>query len=76
MPRRILEGRVVSSKRDKSVTVLVERYERHPIYKKFVKFHKKYHAHDEKNAYKEGDTVKIVETAPISKTKSWAILGV
>ena len=74
MPRRVLEGTVVSSKMDKSVVVKVERYERHPIYKKFVKMHKRYHAHDEANSCKDGDVVKIIEVAPISKKKSWSIL--
>jgi len=74
MPGRILEGTVVSNKMDKSVVVRVERYERHPIYKKFVKLHKKYHAHDEKNICQEGDSVRIAETAPISKKKSWTVL--
>lgn len=75
MPGRVLEGTVVSDKMDKSVVVRVERYERHPVYKKFVRRHKKYHAHDEKNLCQEGDAVKIVETAPISKKKSWAVLS-
>lgn len=73
MPRRILEGTVVSTKMDKTVTVLVLRSERHPIYKKFIRRQKKYHAHDELNACKVGDQVRIVESRPISKLKTWML---
>lgn len=73
MPRRILQGVVVSDKCDKTVLVKVEERVMHPIYKKYVKLHKKYAAHDESNSCKIGDLVKIVESKPISKTKKWAI---
>ena len=75
MPRRILEGKVVSDKQDKTVTVLVERRFMHPIYKKYLKKSKKFAAHDEANQYKEGDKVSIIECRPISKNKSWSVLG-
>jgi small subunit ribosomal protein S17 len=74
MPRRILQGVVVSSKTDKTITVRVERRFRHPIYKKIVKVSEKYAAHDPQNMYKEGDKVRIIESRPISKTKSWVVL--
>lgn len=74
MPRRVLQGLVVSDKMDKTVTVLVERRVRHPLYKKFIRRSKRYHAHDEANAFKLGDTVQIEECRPISKTKSWRVL--
>ncbi|MFD2205165.1 30S ribosomal protein S17 [Kiloniella antarctica] len=74
MPRRVLQGVVVSDKTDKTITVLVERRVMHPIYKKFIKRSKKYHAHDETNAVKAGDVVKIRECSPISKTKSWELV--
>lgn len=74
MPRRILQGVVVSSKADKTVTVLVERRVMHPVYKKFIKRSKRYHAHDENNNVQVGDTVRIRECAPISKTKSWMVI--
>ncbi|MGF1609996.1 MAG: 30S ribosomal protein S17 [Kiloniellales bacterium] len=75
MPRRVLQGQVVSDKGDKTVTVLVERRVMHPLYKKFIKRSKRYHAHDENNAYKQGDVVRIRECRPISKTKSWEVIG-
>lgn len=75
MPRRVLQGVVVSDKGDKTVTVLVERRVMHPLYKKFIKRSKRYHAHDEANAYKVGDVVRIEECRPISKTKSWTVLA-
>ena len=71
-PRR-LTGRVVSDKMDKTVTVLVERKVQHPLYGKFVRKSKKYHAHDETNQYKEGDTVVIEESRPLSRTKTWRV---
>jgi len=74
MPRRILEGTVVSDKMQKTVTVLVERRYMHPMYKKYVKRTKKYAAHDESNAFKAGDRVQIIECAPISKNKRWTVL--
>ena len=74
MPRRVLEGKVVSDKMDKTVTVLVERRFMHPKYKKYIKRSTKYAAHDENNAVKEGDTVQIIECAPISKRKTWTVI--
>src|SRR5690554_7637060 len=74
MPKRILIGTVVSDKTDKTVTVKVERKERHPLYGKIIRRSKKYHAHDEANEFKAGDTVRIEETRPISKTKTWKVL--
>ena len=73
MPKRILIGTVVSDKTDKTVTVLVERKVKHPLYGKIIRRSKKYHAHDEGNEYKPGDVVRIEETRPISKTKTWAV---
>jgi small subunit ribosomal protein S17 len=73
MPRRILVGTVVSDKTDKTVTVLVERKVKHPLYGKIIRRSKKYHAHDEKNEFTLGDVVRIEETKPISKTKTWAV---
>jgi small subunit ribosomal protein S17 len=75
MPRRILQGVVVSDKGEKTVVVLVERRVMHPIYKKFIKRSKKYMAHDEADAAKTGDTVKIRECRPISKRKHWEVLA-
>ena len=74
MPRRVLEGKVVSDKMDKTVTVLVERRFMHPKYKKYIRKSTKYAAHDENNAAKEGDQVQIIECAPISKRKSWTLV--
>jgi len=74
MPKRILQGVVVSDKQDKTVVVEVERRFKHPLYKKFIKRSKKYAAHDENNQFKTGDAVKIVETKPISKNKSWEVV--
>ena len=74
MPKRILVGTVVSDKTDKTVTVLVERKVKHPLYGKIIRRSKKYHAHDEGNEFKPGDTVRIEETRPISKTKAWKVL--
>ena len=68
-------GTIVSDTRNKSVTVLIERQVKHPLLGKVVKKFKKYHAHDENNQYKNGDTVTIVESKPISKTKSWIVHG-
>jgi small subunit ribosomal protein S17 len=75
MPRRVLEGNVVSDKMDKTVTVLVERRYMHPVYKKYVRKSDKYAAHDEQNAYKTGDRVLIEECRPISKRKSWKVVS-
>lgn len=74
MPRRILEGEVVSDKMDKTITVLVERRFMHPLYKKYVKKTSKYAAHDANNQFKAGDRVSIIECAPISKRKRWAVV--
>ena len=73
MPKRILIGTVTSTKTDKTVTVNVERKVRHPLYGKIIRRSKKYHAHDENNEYQLGDTVRIEETKPISKTKTWTV---
>jgi len=70
---RTLIGRVVSDKRAKTITVLVERRTKHELYGKIVARSSKYHAHDEKSEYKMGDVVEIAETRPISKTKSWVV---
>jgi small subunit ribosomal protein S17 len=74
MPKRVLTGTIVSDKTDKTVVVKVERRVKHPLYGKIIKRSKKYHAHDEANAYKEGETVRIEETAPISKLKTWKVV--
>lgn len=71
--RKVLTGEVVSAKMDKSVVVRVETVERHPVYKKVIKRYKKYYAHDEKNTAQEGQTVTIMETRPLSKTKRWRV---
>ena len=71
--KRTLTGRVVSDKMSKTVTVLVERRVKHPLYGKIVTRSKKYHAHDEKNEVKEGDTVLIEECRPLAKTKAWRV---
>ena len=75
MPKRVLQGVVVSDKNDKTIVVQVERRYTHPLLKKTVRRTKKYHAHDEKNTFKTGDLVSIEETAPISKNKRWIALG-
>ncbi len=71
-----LVGKVVSSKNDKTITVLVETYKSHPLYGKRVKSSKKYTAHDEKNIAKEGDTVRIRSTRPLSKTKRYELVDI
>ena len=71
--KRTLIGRVVSDKMDKTVTVLVERKVKHPMYGKVMVRSKKYHAHDENNEYREGDLVTIEECRPLSKTKAWRV---
>ena len=71
MPKRILEGVVVSDKGDKTVVVKVERTFLHPVLRKTVRRSKKYHAHDETGQYKAGDVIEITESRPISKTKNW-----
>lgn len=75
MPRRVLQGTVVSDKCDKTVSVLVERRVMHPVYKKFISRSKKYAAHDESNAVKVGDVVRIQECRPVSKTKRWEVIA-
>jgi len=75
MPKRVLQGVVVSDKGDKTVVVRVERTFLHPLYKKTVRRSKKYHAHDEGNAFKPGDSVEITECAPKSKLKRWEVVG-
>lgn len=74
MPKRILQGVVVSAKMDKTVVVQVERRVMHPIYKKFIRRSKNYAAHDENNQFKVGDIVRICECRPRSKTKTWEVL--
>jgi len=70
---RTLVGKVVSDKRDKTITVLIERRTKHELYGKIVAKSSKYHAHDEKNEYQNGDVVEISESRPISKTKAWVV---
>jgi len=74
MPKRVLTGTVVSDKADKTVVVRVERRVKHPLYGKIIKLSKKYHAHDEANAYRAGEQVRIEERAPISKLKTWEVI--
>jgi small subunit ribosomal protein S17 len=74
MPKRVLQGTVVSDKTDKTVVVLVERKVPHPLYGKIIRRSKKYHAHDDANVMKPGDIVRIEECAPISKLKTWRVL--
>jgi len=73
MSKRVLKGKVVSSKNNKTIVVEVERKFQHPFFGKVIKRSKKYHAHDENNKFKEGDIVEIVECAPISKNKTWEV---
>jgi small subunit ribosomal protein S17 len=75
MPKRVLQGVVVSDKNDKTIVVQVERRYTHPLLKKTVRRTKKYHAHDEKNSFKVGDQVSIEETRPISKNKRWITIA-
>ena len=74
MPKRVLTGQIVSDKGDKTVVVNVERKVKHPLYGKIIRRSKKYHAHDEAKEYKAGETVRIEETAPISKLKTWKVI--
>ena len=74
MPKRVLTGLIVSDKGDKTVVVNVERKVKHPLYGKIIRRSKKYHAHDEANEFKAGETVRIEEIAPISKLKTWKVL--
>jgi len=75
MPKRILTGTVVSSNTNKTIVVKVTRRVQHKLYKKIISQSKKYHAHDENNSFKVGDIVKIIESKPISKLKSWTIFN-
>lgn len=74
--RKVQVGRVVSDKMDKTITVAVETYRMHPLYKKRVKYTKKYKAHDEENRAKVGDIVRIMETRPLSKHKRWRLVEI
>ena len=74
--QRVLQGQVVSNKGDKSITVRVVRYERHPVYGKYIKRTLKCHAHDENNECNIGDTVRIAQSRPISKTKTWHLIEI
>ena len=74
--RKVRQGVVSSNKMDKTITVSIQYKEKHPIYKKFVNKTKKYHAHDEKNECNIGDTVKIMETRPLSKLKRWRLVEI
>lgn len=73
---REISGRVVSNKMDKTITVLVERREQHPVYKKFIKRSTKLHAHDENNECNEGDLVTVAQCRPLAKSKSWRLVRV
>jgi small subunit ribosomal protein S17 len=75
MPRRVLQGTVVSDKMDKTVVVSVERFVMHPLYKKYIRRTKKFMAHDEDNRCKIGDVVRIVESRPLSRRKSWEVIS-
>ena len=74
MPKRVLTGLIVSDKGDKTVVVNVERKVKHPLYGKIIRRSKKYHAHDEANEFKTGETVRIEETAPVSRLKTWRVV--
>ena len=74
MPKRVLTGVIVSDKGEKTVVVNVERKVKHPLYGKIIRRSKKYHAHDEANEYKQGETVRIEEIAPMSKLKTWKVI--
>ncbi len=75
MPKRVLQGTVVSDKADKTIIVRVDRQVIHPLYKKYIRMSKKYAAHDADNRYKTGDQVRIEESRPISKRKRWVVIG-
>ena len=75
MPKKILNGEVIKDKNDKTIIVLVKRKYSHPFFKKVLTSSKKYHAHDEKNKYKVGDNVKIIEAKPFSKRKKWEVIN-
>ena len=74
MPKRILQGTVVSAASEKTIVVNVDRRVQHPLYKKTITRSSKFHAHDENNNYKIGDKVRIIECRPISKKKTWTVL--
>ena len=74
MTKKILKGKITSAKNNKTIVVEVTRKFKHPFYGKIIKRSKKYHAHDEKNEFKEGQTVTIIESKPISKKKTWQVL--
>ena len=74
MTKRVLQGEVISNKNDKTIVVKVQRRFRHPFYGKVISRSKKYHAHDEKNKFKEGEEVKIIESKPFSKKKTWQVM--
>ncbi len=76
MPKKVFVGKVISDKMDKTVTVAVTRLYKHPLYKKYIKRTTKLKAHDENNACKIGDTVKVIESRPLSKTKRWVVLEI
>ena len=75
MPKRVLSGTVISSASNKTIVVKVTRRVKHKLYKKIISRSKKYHAHDEDNSFKVGDIVKIIESKPISKLKSWVVMS-
>ena len=75
MSKKILKGKVIKDKNNKPVTVLVKRRYTHPFFDKVISSSKKYHAHDEKNKFKIGDDVKIIESKPFSKTKKWEVIN-
>jgi len=75
MPKRKLIGEIVSDTMDQTVVVQVQRIKQHPKYRRYVRVHKRYKAHDEKNEYKTGDKVIIEETLPISRDKKWRVIG-
>ena len=75
-PLRTVQGRVVSNKMDKTVTVLIERQVKHALYGKYIRRSTKLHAHDAENACKEGDIVRVTEIAPMSKTKNWRVVEI
>ena len=75
MPKKILNGKVIKDKNDKTIIVLVKRKYSHPFFKKVLTSSKKYHAHDEKNKYKVGDNVKLIEAKPFSKRKKWEVIN-
>ena len=74
MTKKVLKGTVTSAKNNKTIVVEVTRKFKHPFYEKVIKRSKKYHAHDEKNKFKEGDTVQIIECTPVSKKKTWEVV--